>query len=395
MSFLLPNESVCMSVPHEPFTLSAGPALASHRTLAAFAKPVQYHYDPEFIELFRRTQTKAAELLRTRNDVLIMQGEAIAALEGAIRSLAMPGMKVLNLVQGVFGKGTGYWLKDIGAEVHEIEVGYNDAVSPEAVEEFLRENPDTGLVTMVHCETPSGTMGDCAKFGPIAKKYGALTMVDAVSSVGASEFLTDDWGIDIAVVGGQKCLAGPTGVSIASVSDAAWEHMAKNPHAPRATYISLLDWKEKWLDQGSFPFTPAVTEMYGLEAAIDQVLEEGLDAVIARHHRVAAAARAGVRAMGLELWAADDSFAAPCVTAVKLPDSLNDLEVRAHIREKYGVMMSTGQGAGNLVRIAHMGPSANIMYLMMSLTALGQSLRDLGLDVNVGAGVEAALEQHG
>ena len=135
------------------FTLSAGPTMAPPEVLAAQAAPITYHYDPAFLEAFRRTERKVGELFRTTQDVLLMQGEAVLGLEAAARSLVRPGMPVLNLVSGVFGKGMGYWLADFGAELHELEVPYNDAVDPGDVDRFLTEHPGTGLVTVVHCET--------------------------------------------------------------------------------------------------------------------------------------------------------------------------------------------------------------------------------------------------
>lgn len=376
----------------EVFTLSAGPTMATHRTLSALGKPILYHYDPLFLDTFTRTQEKAAQVFRTENDMILMQGEAIVALEGAARSLTRPGMKALNLVQGVFGKGMGHWLRSFGADVHEIEVPYNEAVSPAAVEAFLAEHPDTELLTLVHSETPSGTVTDCSQIGPIAKRFGVITLIDAVSSIGGLEFATDEWQLDVVVTGAQKCLAGPPGIGLVAVSAEAWDRMEANPLAPRSSYVSLLDWREKWLGQGAFPYTPSVSDVHGVEAALDQVLEEGLEQVVGRHTLAAEATRAGVRAMGLELWAVNDEVAANCVTSVRLPDTLPDLTVRAHVRERYGVMLSSGQGAGNLMRLAHMGPSANAMYPVVGLAALGRGLRDLGLAVDIGAGVDAALE---
>lgn len=375
----------------EVFTLSAGPTMATQRTLAALGQPMVYHYDPLFLETFRRTQQKAARVFKTKNDMVLMQGEAIVGLESAARSMTIPGMKVLNLVQGVFGRGMGYWLTSFGAELYELEVPYNEAVDPAAVEQFLSEHPGIELVTMVHSETPSGTITDCKAIGPIAKKYGALTVVDAVSSIGGLEFETDEWQLDVVVTGAQKCLGGPPGVGMVSVSPAAWERIESNPESPRASYVSLLDWREKWLKNGAFPYTPSVSDVHGLESVLDQVLEEGLDDAIERHTVAAEATRAGVQAMGLELWAATPEIAANCVTSVRLPDSLDHLEVRAHVREKYGVMLSSGQGAGNLMRLAHMGPSSSGMYPIVGLAALGRGLKDLGMDVNVGAGIDAAM----
>jgi pyridoxamine--pyruvate transaminase len=373
------------------FTLSAGPTVASARTLAALGSPITYHYDPDFLELFRQTQTMVAELFRTTNDVVLMQGEAIVGLEGAARSLVRPGMHVLNLVQGVFGKGMGYWLTDFGAVLHEIEVPYDQAVDPAAVEEYLDAHPEIELLTVVASETPSGTVSDVSRIGPICRARGVLTLVDTVSGVGGMEFLTDDWGLDVCVGGAQKCLGGPPGVALVTVSPAAWEAIYRNELAPRASYISLIDWKEKWLEGGAFPYTPSVSDMHGLKACVEEMLEEGVDAAIARHAASAQVARAGVRGMGLELWASSDDIAAACVTSVRLPDTVDHLQVRAHVRERYGVMLSSGQGAGNLIRIAHMGPTARGLHPVIGIAALGRSLVDLGVSVRVGDGVEAAL----
>jgi pyridoxamine--pyruvate transaminase len=205
------------------------------------------------------------------------------------------------------------------------------------------------------------------------------------------EFRTDDWGLDVCVAGAQKCLGGPPGVAMVTVSPAAWEAIYRNEHAPRSSYLSLIDWKEKWHDKGAFPYTPSVSDMHGLASCLDQMLEEGVDAAIARHHASAEVARAGVRAMGLELWASSDAIAASCVTAVRLPDAVDHLAVRTHVREHYGVMLSSGQGAGNLIRIAHMGPTARGLFPVIGIAALGRTLVDLGQSVRVGDGVEAAL----
>jgi pyridoxamine--pyruvate transaminase len=373
------------------FTLSAGPTVATARTLAALGSPITYHYDPDFLALFRRTEKKVAELFRTTNDVVLMQGEAIVGLEAAARSLVRPGMHVLNLVQGVFGKGMGFWLTDFGAVLHEVEVPYDQAVDPDAVERYLDAHPEIELVTLVASETPSGTVTDIRRIGPICRSRGVLTLVDTVSGVGGMEFLTDDWGLDVCVAGAQKCLGGPPGVAMVTVSPAAWESILGNERAPRASYLSLIDWKQKWLEGDTFPYTPSVSDMHGLQSCVDQMLEEGVDAAIARHFASAEVTRAGVRGMGLQLWPVSDDIAASCVTSIRLPDGVDHVQVRTHVRERYGVMLSSGQGAGNLIRIAHMGPTARGLHPVVGLAALGRSLVDLGQSVRVGDGVEAAL----
>lgn len=373
------------------FTLAAGPVAVTARTLAGLGKPILYHYDPEFLATFRRTQEKTAQIFKTSNDIVLMQGEAIVGLEGALRSLVSPGMHVLNLVQGVFGKGTGYWIAGFGAVLHEIEVGYDDAVTPELVETYLDDHPEITMVCLVASETPSGTVTDVSKIGPLCRDRGILTYVDTVSGVLGMKWETDEWGLDLCVAGAQKCLGGPPGVALISVSQRAWDAIYANPAAPRDSYLSLIDWKEKWLGEGRFPYTPSVSDVNGLEAALDQALEEGIDAIVARHEEAAAVTRAGARAMGLQLWARHEEIASSCVTSIRLPDRIDNAVVRDHAREVYGVMLSHGQGAGNLIRLSHMGPTAGGLHSVVGLAALGRSLADLGVSVDVGAGLEAAL----
>jgi pyridoxamine--pyruvate transaminase len=171
----------------------------------------------------------------------------------------------------------------------------------------------------------------------------------------------------------------------------SWELILANPHAPRDSYLSLIDWKTKWKDEGRFPFTPSVSDIFGVESVLDQVLEEGIDNAIARHSASARVTRAGVVAMGLELWPDSAEITADCLTAVRLPDAVNDVELRSHVRQKYGTMLSSGQGAGNLMRIAHMGPSAQGMYPVIGISALGQGLRDMGVPLDIGAGIDEAM----
>jgi pyridoxamine--pyruvate transaminase len=374
------------------FTLSAGPTVVWPRVQAALGSPVTYHYDPDFLDGFRRTEGKVAELFLTKDDVLLMQGEAVLGLEAAARSLVHPGMPVLNLVSGVFGKGMSYWLKAFGAELHELEVAYNDSVDPGDVERYLDEHPEIELVALVHSETPSGTMHDLAAIGPIARAHDALTLVDCVSSLGGIEYRHDEWEVDVSVAAAQKCLGGPPGISLMAVSERAWAKTQANPSAPRASFLSMLDWKEQWLGNGKFPFTPSVSDMHGIEACCDEMLEWGLDAAIAQHDLAARACRAGVKAMGLDLWPRSEEITAACVTAIAVPEGLTDAQVRDHCRERYGVMISAGQGAGNLVRIGHMGPTARSLWPVVGLGALGRTLADLGAAVDVGAGLEAVLE---
>ncbi len=373
-------------------TLSAGPNDLSAEVLAALGSPILYHYDPVFQERFRAAEARIGRIFRTDDhEIILMQGEAVLGLEAAARAVVAPGMACLNLVSGVFGKGFGYWLTAIGADLHEIEVGYDDAIDPAAVDAYLDAHPEIRVVSVVHSETPSGTLNPVRDLGPIARAHDAVTIVDAVSSFGGIELESAAWQLDLLVAGPQKCLGGPPGMSLMAVSEQAWAAIDRNPSAPRDSFLSMLDWREQWHGSGKFPYTPSVSDLHGVLAAAEVLLAEGLEAVQARHARIAAAAWTGVEAMGLRPWPLRREIAAACVTAIRVPDGLTDTQVRDHARARYGVQLSAGQGAGNLIRLGHMGATARPMLMVAGLGALGRTLVDLGARVDIGAGLEAAL----
>ncbi len=373
-------------------TLCAGPNDVSAEVRAALGSPILYHYDPAFLARFTAAERAIGAIYRTtRHEIILMQGEAVLGLEAAARALAGPGVPCLNLVSGVFGKGFGYWLSAIGAELHEIEVPYDEAIDPAVVDAYLDAHPEIRVVSMVHSETPSGTINPIREIGPIARRHGAVTIVDCVSSLGGIELDAEGWELDLLVAGPQKCIGGPPGMSLVAVSPEAWAAIEANPHAPTGSFLSLLDWKRQWHGQGRFPFTPSVSDLHGVLAAAEALLAEGLPAAHERHRRVAAACRAGVTAMGLRPWPARATIAADCVTAIRVPDPITDIALRDRVRSTYSVQLSAGQGAGNIIRIGHMGATARPMLMIAALAAVGRSLIDLGADVDLGSGIEAAM----
>ncbi|MYV53108.1 aminotransferase class V-fold PLP-dependent enzyme, partial [Streptomyces sp. SID3212] len=240
---------------------------------------------------FATIERRVAALLATDNDVVIMQGEALLPLEACIRGGARPGSTALNVVTGPYGQTFGNWLRDCGAKVVDLEVPFDTAVTAAQVEQALAAHPETDFVSLVHAEAATGNTNPVAEIGEVVRAHGALFMLDAVASVAAEPLLPDAWGVDLCVIGAQKAMGGPAGVSVVSVSERAWERFAANPRAPRRSYLSLLDWKERWIDSGrrALPHAPAQLEMLALEASVERIEEGGLAAVTARH---ASAARA-------------------------------------------------------------------------------------------------------
>ena len=375
-------------------TLAAGPVEVAPAVLRAQSREVLYHYDPAFIDLYGQVCGLVQQVFRTKYDVVLMQGEAILALEAAAASLFEPGDKVLNLVSGIFGKGYEHFIEKYGGQTIELAVPYNDAIDPEQVRAALREHPDIKFLSVVHSETPSATVNPVEAIGAIAREHGVLTIVDTVSGLGSEVLRPEGWGMDVAIAGPQKCLGAPPGLSLLAVSPDAWKAMERRSRPLRGSYLSILDWKDTWLTRKVFPYTPSVSLVYALDAALQAVLEEGVDRYAARHAAVAGACRRGVEALGLKLWAAREAIAGAAVTGVVMPDGVDDKVLRGHMRERYGVMISGGYGEleGKLFRLGHMGRAAHPAYLAAQLAILERSLADLGVPIELGAGVGAAMQ---
>jgi len=374
--------------------MASGPVDVTNETLRAMQRPVLYHYDPAFIEVFERTSELLRQVYQTQHDVVIMQAEAILGLEAAAASLFEPGNKVLNLVSGVFGKWFEQFIRRYGAEPVELSVPYNAAIDPEDVRRLLRAVPDISFLSVVHSETPSGTVNPVAEICAIAKEHGVVTIVDTVSGLGCEMVSPEAWGIDVAIAGPQKCLGGPPGLSLLSVSDDAWSAMERRATPLRESFLSILDWKTTWLEKRRFPYTPSVSEIYALESVLEQALREGLQSVVDRHQASARATRAAVEALGLKLWPESPEIATACCTAVHVPETVSDEKIRETMRSRYGVMIAGGYGdlAGKLFRLGHMGPAAHPTLVTAQVGMLERTLADLGVAVDLGAGVGAALD---
>jgi pyridoxamine--pyruvate transaminase len=374
------------------FTLATGPVGSTPATQAALAQPVLHHTDPAFRALYAETVTLLREAFGTSVDPVIFPAEAVVGIEAAAAALIGPDDVVLNVVSGIYGKAFGQLAARFAREVIEVETGYNASIAPAAVSDALARRGDVTIVAVVHCETPSGTMNDLDAVSQITARSGALLIVDAVSSFGGMPTDFENWP-GIAITAPQKCLGGSPGLSLLHVSDDAWRHIAANPNAPRGSALSIIDWRDAHRPDRAFPFTPSVSEIYGLRSCLLQFLAEGPENVAARHRRAAQAVRAGALALGLNLWAAEDAIRSDTVTAIEMPDGVDEAEVRTVARAESGVMLAGGQGAlrGRVLQIGHMGPAAYPMSPVIGLTALGHALRRLGAKADVGAAVEAAL----
>jgi aspartate aminotransferase-like enzyme len=339
---------------------------------------------PLSAEHFASVERRVAGLLDTSQDVVIMQGEALLPLEGAIRGTARPGTVALNIITGPYGQTFGDWLRDSGATVYDLAVPFHTAVTAEQVRDALAEHPETDFVSLVHAEAATGNTNPVAEIGEVVREHGALFYLDAVASIAAEPVLPDAWGVDLCVIGAQKAMGGPAGVSAVSVSARAWERMESNPQAPRHSYLSLLDWKHRWIDGGrkALLHAPAQLEMLALEACVERIEAEGLDAVTARHAGAAAATRAGALALGggIEPYVYEARDAAPVATTLRAPAGIDASELVARALTVDPVLpLAAGGGAlaKEMIRVNHYGPQATRGVVQSSLAALGGALTEM------------------
>lgn len=348
---------------------------------------------------FASIEDRVARLLSTAQDVVITQGEALLPLEGAIRGAAGPGTNALNVITGPYGQTFGNWLRDCGATVVDLAVPFHTAVTATQIREAFAEHPAIDFVSLVHAEAATGNTNPVAEIGAAVREHGALFHLDAVASVGAEPVLPDAWGVDLCVIGAQKAMGGPAGVSAISVSERAWARMAANPRAPRRSYLSLLDWKERWIDGGrrALLHAPAQLEMLALEACLERIEKEGLDAVMSRHASAAAATRAGALALGggLEPYVHEAADAAPVATTLRTPAGVDAAELVAEaLAADPALPLAAGGGAlaSEMIRVNHYGPDATPEAVHASLAALGAALTGRGGTADPRAARDAAQE---
>lgn len=367
--------------------LIPGPTPVPPQVSEAMARPMVGHRSKGFAELTARLTGKLQQIIQTRNPVFILTSSGTGGLEAAVANTINPGDKVLALVAGKFGERFRDMAQVYGAEVIELAFTWGQPVDVAAVKEQLEAHPDIKVVLATLNETSTAVVHDIEAIGALTRNHQAILCVDAVSGLGGIEIKTDDWGVDIVVTASQKALMVPPGLALISVSDKAW-NVIENCKSPRY-YFSLLAARKSYAKWNT-AYTPGVALFFGLEAAADLILEEGLENVFARHRLLAQATREGVKALGLELLM-PEANASPVVTAVLAPEGVAVDDLRKLLLDKYGVLFAGGQGElkGRIFRIAHMG-YADRLDVISALAALELALNELGYKVEPGKGVAAA-----
>ena len=374
---------------HKRYLFTPGPTPVPPQVLAALGEPVLHHRAPDFREIYARVLGRLKEVHRTDNDVLLFTCSGTGAFESAIVSLCSPGDRVLAVSAGSFGERWAAMARTFGCEVEELKYAWGETPSADDLQRKLSEIDPVSLVFLVHSETSTGVVADIESLARVVKDAGALVVVDAVSSLGAVPLDMDEWGLDVVIAGSQKALMTPPGLATAAVSPAAWEQVA------RASLPSFyFDWERtrKAQEKLDSAFTPAVSLIVALDVALGLLLEDGLDAAFDRHVRLGRACRAGIKAMGLELFSPDEDRSA-VVTAARMPDGFESPQLTQALRDRHGVTIAGGQGElmSAIFRIGHIG-WYDEFDIATALSAVELVLGELGAPIERGVAASRALE---
>jgi alanine-glyoxylate transaminase/serine-glyoxylate transaminase/serine-pyruvate transaminase len=354
--------------------------------------PLVGHLDPAFIDVMDEVQDLLRYTFRTDNEWTIpVSGTGSAAMEAAIGNLTEPGETVLVPGNGYFGERMAAMVERAGGEPVFVEGTWGEPIDPADVADAAdRHQP--AIVGVVHAETSTGArQPGMAELTAIAHEHDALVVADTVTSIGGVELRVDEWDIDVAYGGPQKCLSCPPGASPLTLNDRAMDKVMNRETSVRSWYLDLSELQHYWGDERAYHHTAPISNVYALREALRLVAEEGIEDRWRRHRRVAGGLKAGVEAMGLSLNPADDWWL-PSLNAVRLPDGTDDEAVIAHLVDEHGIEVAGGLGdlSGDVLRIGCMGHSARPGNVLTLVAALGDALTDQGADVDLDAGLAAA-----
>jgi serine---pyruvate transaminase len=372
------------------YLMTAGPTPLPPRVSQVMAEPILYHRAPVFIEVYTRCLERLRMVFQTQNDVLCFAASGTGGMESAVANLVRPGEPVVVASCGKFGERWKELADAFGAPVVHHDAGWGNRVEAADVDRLLGENPEAKVVFTTYSETSTGVLNDIQALAQAAHSHDALIAVDAVSAIGAVPLLQDEWEIDVVAAGSQKALMCPPGLGFASPSERALARAGEAGGAPRY----YLDWgrtaKGQRKDPADSPFTPAVSLFMALDVALDMIDKEGLEHVFERHRLLGRGSREAVKALDLEIFGPEDENA-NVVTAMKIPDGIDGAKVPKTMRDKYGITIAGGQNQlkGKIARIAHCG-YYGAFDTVTTVSALEMTLKELGADVELGAGVAAA-----
>ena len=323
-----------------------------------------------FADRYDRLCANLQEVYNTNHDVIVPGGEGILGLEAAIASLVAPGDRVCCISNGLYGDGFADFVEDYDGEPELVSAPYDEGYDLDAIETALAAADESGdpftAATLVHCETPTGTVNDLEPVVDLLAEYDVLSVVDAVSSLGGTPVPTDR--IDVCLGASQKVFSAPPGLTTVAVSDRAWEAM--EAREPTSLYTNLLPWRDV---SDGFPYTHLDANVAALDVAVERLVDEGREAVYERHDRAAARCRERGAELGLELYP-DETRSSPTVTAFHVPGEANAIQQRVDRDHDIVLATSLGELADDILRVGHMGYNADVEKVDRVMDAIGAVL---------------------
>ena len=379
--------------PTERTLMGPGPSDVSPRVLAAMARPTIGHLDPEFIRLMDETKAMLQMAFQTRNELTIpVSAPGSAGMETCFVNLVEPGDKVIICANGVFGGRMAENVRRAGGEAVMVNDEWGRAVDPAKLETALNANPDAKIVAFVHAETSTGARSDAKSLCGLAQAHDCLTIVDCVTSLGGSEVRLDDWGVDAAYSGTQKCLSCAPGLSPVSFSERAIDAIKARKSPVQSWFLDLNLVMGYWGEgqTRAYHHTAPVNALYGLHEALVVLAEEGLEHSWQRHRNNHLALRAGLEALGLD-FVVPENERLPQLNAVTVPEGVNEADVRKQLLSQYNLEIGAGLGAlaGKVWRIGLMGYSSNPRNVLLCVNALESVLSQYNAHINKGEATRA------
>ncbi len=352
--------------------MGPGPSDAHPRVLRAMATPLIGHLDPEFLEVMDDIKAMTQETLQTKNELtFVVSAPGSAGMETCLVNLLEPGDEAVICIHGVFGNRMADIAERCGANVIKVESPWGTPIQVDDVKKAL-EGRSPKLLAIVHAETSTGVLQPLEEISKLTKAAGALLVVDAVTSYCGAELKVDEWGIDALYSGSQKCLSAPPGISPVTFSPAAIEVLDNRKTKVQSWFLDLSMVKNYWAGaKRAYHHTAPVSAMFAMREALRIVLEEGLENRFARHQKNHELLRDGLEALGFE-FLVEKQYRLPMLNAVKIPEGVNDAEVRSRLLNEYNIEIGGGLGpfAGKIWRIGLMGESSDANHVNMLLSAL-------------------------
>lgn len=371
------------------YLFSPGPTMLPQDIMLKMAEPIMHHREAEYETIFEEVREGLRYLFQTENEVLVFASSGTGAMEGAVANLLSSGDKALVVRGGKFGQRWEEICHVYGIEVRPIDVKWEEVVDPEVIEDSLKEDPSIRAVFTQATETSTGVVHPIREIAEITGRYEETAIVvDAITGIGAIDIPMDAWNLDVVISASQKALMLPPGLSFVALSEKAW-NLVDRSDLPKYYFDFRKQLESAKKNQSTF--TPAITLVIGLRESLRKIRREGLKALFARHDLLARATREAVKALGLELFAAESPSNA--LTAVKIPEYIGANEIKSRFFEEYGITVAGGQdqAKGKIIRIAHLGYYGRLDVIMV-ISALEMLLKEMGHQFELGAGVKAAEE---